>query len=171
MLYVQQVHRFLSSYFRTTGWIEETSFNGRKRFLRSLIHFGYDTGDPDMTLMAWKHWLYWLGGMDKSVQHNKQVIKKDKKKFSYKQRETKMKSEYRITWYGKVMVRLVLKQTEYKPLRAPEFFIIRIFSKGYNIKSMRISISSQAPRIRASRGISATTGTVSRNAKYAAHIA
>ncbi|RAJ11723.1 helix-turn-helix domain-containing protein [Arenibacter echinorum] len=49
----RQVSRYISQ-LKSLGWIEETSFNGRKRFLRSLLYFGYDTGDPDMTLLAWK---------------------------------------------------------------------------------------------------------------------
>ena len=49
----RQVSRYISQ-LKSLGWIEETSFNGRKRFLRSLLYFGYDTGDPDMTLIAWK---------------------------------------------------------------------------------------------------------------------
>src|SRR5690606_41550666 len=49
----RQVSRYVSQ-LKSLGWVEETSLNGRKRFLRSLLHFGYDTGDPDMTILAWK---------------------------------------------------------------------------------------------------------------------
>jgi hypothetical protein len=47
----RQVTRYISQ-LKSLGWIEETSFNGRKRYLRSLLHLEFDTGDPDLTILS-----------------------------------------------------------------------------------------------------------------------
>ena len=47
----RQVSRYISE-LKAKGWIEETAFNGRKRYLRSLLHFEFMTGDPDQTILS-----------------------------------------------------------------------------------------------------------------------
>lgn len=47
----RQVSRYISQ-LKSLGWIEETSFNGRKRFLRSRLYFEYDIGDPELTMLS-----------------------------------------------------------------------------------------------------------------------
>ena len=62
----RQVTRYISQ-LKSLGWIEETSFNGRKRYLRSMLYLEYDTGDPDQTILSWESGHFWQGGMDISV--------------------------------------------------------------------------------------------------------
>ncbi|WP_251795850.1 MULTISPECIES: helix-turn-helix domain-containing protein [unclassified Arenibacter] len=47
----RQVSRYISE-LKAKGWIEETAFNGRKRYLRSLLHFEFMTGDPDPIILS-----------------------------------------------------------------------------------------------------------------------
>lgn len=47
----RQVSRYISE-LKEKGWIEETAFDGRKRYLRSLLYFGSMTGDPDPIILS-----------------------------------------------------------------------------------------------------------------------
>ena len=77
----RQVSRYVSE-LKALGWIEETSFNGRKRYLRSLLRFddkAVQAGTTDTTKRTRQ---FCPGGQDKSVQHNKQVNKPINKLFN-----------------------------------------------------------------------------------------
>src|SRR5690606_6874306 len=74
----RQVSRYISE-LKSLDWIEETSFNGRKRYLRSLLRFGSGTGDPAPTAVSGLPRHFCQGSMDKSVEYTKQVTKQGKK--------------------------------------------------------------------------------------------
>ena len=82
----RQVTRYISQ-LKSLGWIEETSFNGRKRYLKSLLRFGSRTGDPARTIVSAQSGHLCRGSMVKSVGYNKQVIKKEKKEFTFLKEE------------------------------------------------------------------------------------
>lgn len=74
----RQVSRYISE-LRALGWIEEASFDGRKRYLKSRLRFSFRTVDPARTKVSGQHGQFCRGSMDKSVQHNKPAIKPIKK--------------------------------------------------------------------------------------------
>jgi hypothetical protein len=78
----RQVTRYISE-LKTLGWIEETAFNGRRRYLTSLLRFNVKTGGPGRTKMSGQPGQFCRGGMVKSVHHNKQVIKQEIKQFTF----------------------------------------------------------------------------------------
>lgn len=82
----RQVTRYISQ-LKSLGWIEETSFNGRKRYLKSLLSFGFKTGDPARTVLSAQSGHFCRGSMVKSVGYNKQVIKQEKKEFTFLKEE------------------------------------------------------------------------------------
>ena len=83
----RQVSRYVSE-LKALGWIEETSFNGRKRYLRSLLRFDDSAVQADTTEATKRIRQFCPGGQDKSVQHNKQVNKPINKQFnSFKERQ------------------------------------------------------------------------------------
>lgn len=82
----RQVTRYISQ-LKSLGWIEETSFNGRKRYLKSLLSFGFKTGDPARTVISGQYGHFCRGSMVKSVGYNKQVIKQEKKEFTFLKEE------------------------------------------------------------------------------------
>jgi hypothetical protein len=78
----RQVSRYISE-LKSLGWIEETSFNGRKRYLRSLLRFGSGTGDPAPTMVSGLPGQKCHGSMDKSVEYTKQETKQEKKNLPF----------------------------------------------------------------------------------------
>ena len=82
----RQVTRYISQ-LKSLGWIEETSFNGRKRYLKSLLSFRFKTGDPARTVLSVQPGHFCQASMVKSVGYNKQVIKQEKKEFTFLKEE------------------------------------------------------------------------------------
>ncbi|WP_281541114.1 helix-turn-helix domain-containing protein [Maribacter aestuarii] len=77
----RQVTRYISL-LKSLGWIAETSFNGRRRYLKSLLRFGHRTGDPAWTMVSGQPGHKCPVSTDKSVGYTKQVIKKGNKPFT-----------------------------------------------------------------------------------------
>ena len=77
----RQVSRYVSE-LKALGWIEEVCFNGRKRYLRSLLRFDDRAVQADTTEATKRIRQYCPSGQDKSVQHNKQVNKPINKLFN-----------------------------------------------------------------------------------------
>ena len=82
----RQVTRYISL-LKSVGWIAETSFNGRRRYLKSLLRFEPRTVDPAPTRVSGQPGHKCRGSTDKSVEYTKQVIKKGKKQFTFLKEE------------------------------------------------------------------------------------
>ena len=82
----RQVTRYISL-LKSLGWIAETSFNGRRRYLKSLLRFGPGIGDPARTIVSGQPGHFCRGRVDKSVEYTKQVTKKEKKQFTFLKEE------------------------------------------------------------------------------------
>lgn len=78
----RQVSRYISE-LKTVGWIEGTAFDGRKRYLKSLLCFSFKTGKPVKTKMSRQHRQSLLGSIDKNVYQTKPVTKPETKKFTF----------------------------------------------------------------------------------------
>ena len=74
----RQVSRYISE-LKTLGWIEEVSFDGRKRYLRSMLQFSFRTVDSDLTILSRQHRKYYRNSIDKNDHHNKPTTKQAKK--------------------------------------------------------------------------------------------
>ncbi len=72
----RQVSRYISE-LKAIGWIEETAFDGRKRYLRSALRFSFRTVDPDRTIPSRQHGRSYRSSDDKNVHHNKPVTKQN----------------------------------------------------------------------------------------------
>src|SRR5665811_1375638 len=72
----RQVSRYISE-LKTIGWIEETAFDGRKRYLRSALRFSFRTVDPEWTIVTKQHGQFCRGSDDNNVHHNKPVTKRN----------------------------------------------------------------------------------------------
>lgn len=70
----RQVSRYISE-LKDIGWIEETAFDGRKRYLKSMLQFSFRTFDSDLTILSRQHGHFLPGSTVKSVHHNKPVTK------------------------------------------------------------------------------------------------
>lgn len=82
----RQVSRYISE-LKRLGWIEETAFDGRKRYLKSLLSIGLKTDDPVQTIVSGQLGHFQQGGMDNNIHHTKQVIKEIKKQFTFLKEE------------------------------------------------------------------------------------
>jgi len=51
---IRQVSRVITE-LKEVGWIEETAFDGRKRFLKSNMKIDFSTGTAGMTKMSRQH--------------------------------------------------------------------------------------------------------------------
>jgi biotin operon repressor len=87
----RQVTRYISL-LKSLGWIVETSFNGRRRYLKSLLRFEPETGDPAPTKVSGLTRQNCPGSIDKSVQHTKQVTKQVTKQFTFLKEKEKNRS-------------------------------------------------------------------------------
>lgn len=74
----RQVSRYISE-LKVLGWIEETSFDGRKRYLRSMLQFSFQTVDSDLTILSRQHRKFYRNSIDKNDYHNKPITKQNKK--------------------------------------------------------------------------------------------
>jgi hypothetical protein len=70
----RQVSRYICE-LKTIGWIEEVSFDGRKRYLRSLLQYSFREGEADLTKVSRQHGHFLPARHVKSVYHNKPVTK------------------------------------------------------------------------------------------------
>lgn len=70
----RQVTRYISE-LKAIGWIEEVAFDGRKRYLRSLLQFSFRTGDTDLTKVSRQHRQFLPGSHVNNVYDNKPVTK------------------------------------------------------------------------------------------------
>lgn len=87
----RQVSRYISE-LKAKGWMEETSFNGRKRHLKSLLQLRVKTGQTGRMERSGLPGQDRRGSPDKSVQHTKQVIKENKKQFTFLNEEKENRS-------------------------------------------------------------------------------
>lgn len=74
----RQVSRYISE-LKTIGWIEETAFDGRKRYLRSALRFSFRAVDPDRTILSRQQGQSYRDGNDTNVYHTKPITKQPKK--------------------------------------------------------------------------------------------
>lgn len=74
----RQVSRYISE-LKAIGWIEETAFDGRKRFLKSVLQFSFRTVDPDRTILARQQGQNYRDRNDTNVHHTKPITKQPKK--------------------------------------------------------------------------------------------
>ncbi|ASV31030.1 helix-turn-helix domain-containing protein [Maribacter cobaltidurans] len=74
----RQVSRYISE-LKALGWIEETSFDGRKRYLRSKLQFSFRTVDSDLTILSRQHRKDYRNCIDKNDHHNKPITEQHKK--------------------------------------------------------------------------------------------
>ncbi|MEM7485418.1 MAG: helix-turn-helix domain-containing protein [Bacteroidota bacterium] len=74
----RQVSRYISE-LKALGWIEEVSFDGRKRYLRSMLQFSFRTVDSDLTILSRQHRKFYRNSIDKNGNHNKPITKQHKK--------------------------------------------------------------------------------------------
>ena len=72
----RQVSRYINE-LKAIGWIEEVSFDGRRRYLKSALEFNFRTGVPETTKVSGQHGQFCRGSDDKSVHHNKPVTKQN----------------------------------------------------------------------------------------------
>lgn len=70
----RQVTRYISE-LKAIGWIEEVAFDGRKRYLRSLLQFSFQVGDSDLTKVSRQPGHFLPGSHVKNDYHNKPVTK------------------------------------------------------------------------------------------------
>lgn len=82
----RQVSRYISE-LKALGWIEEESFDGRKRYLRSLLRFDDKPVRAATTKMSMQDGQKCLGRHDRSVVYNKLVNKPINKQFNYLKKE------------------------------------------------------------------------------------
>lgn len=78
----RQVSRYISE-LKALGWIEEVSFDGRKRFLKSALEFSFPTGTPDTTKVSRQHGQFYHGSNVRNDYHIKQGTKQDIKSINY----------------------------------------------------------------------------------------
>lgn len=87
----RQVSRYITE-LKAKGWMEETGFNGRKRHLKSLLQLRVKTGQTGRMERSGLPGQDRRGSPDKSVQHTKQVIKENKKQFTFLNEEKENRS-------------------------------------------------------------------------------
>lgn len=87
----RQVSRYISE-LKTVGWIEETAFDGRKRYLRSALQFSFRTVNPDRTVVSGLHGRFCRSSDDNSVYHNKPVTKQNIKSSTSLKEKSKNRS-------------------------------------------------------------------------------
>jgi hypothetical protein len=78
----RQVSRYIAE-LKNIGWIEEVSFNGRKRYLRSVLEFRFGTVEPARAKVSKQHGQFRRGSNDRNVQYIKQVTKQETKPITY----------------------------------------------------------------------------------------
>ncbi len=79
----RQVSRYISE-LKTIGWIEEVSFDGRRRYLRSALEFNFRTDVPERTKVSGQDGQFYRGSNVKNDYHIKQATKQDIKSINLK---------------------------------------------------------------------------------------
>ena len=74
----RQVSRYIRE-LKALGWIEEVAFDGRKRYLRSMLRFSFRTVDADLTIVSRRKGQFFPTSNVKSDHHNKPTIKQHRK--------------------------------------------------------------------------------------------
>ncbi len=74
----RQVSRYISE-LKDIGWIDETAFDGRKRYLKSMLQFSFRTVDSDLTILSRQPGKFYRNSIDKNDHHNKPITKQHKK--------------------------------------------------------------------------------------------
>lgn len=70
----RQVSRYISE-LKAIGWIEEVAFDGRRRYMRSVLQFSFRTLDADRTKMSRQQGLSYRNSKDRNGYQNKQTNK------------------------------------------------------------------------------------------------
>lgn len=73
----RQVSRYISE-LKALGWIEEVSFDGRKRYLRSMLQFSFKAVDSELTVLSRQHGKSYRNSIDNNDHHNKPITKQPK---------------------------------------------------------------------------------------------
>ncbi len=74
----RQVSRYISE-LKALGWVEEASFDGRKRYLKSMLQFSFRSVDSDLTILSRQHRQFYPNSIDKNDHQNKPITKQAKK--------------------------------------------------------------------------------------------
>ena len=74
----RQVSRYISE-LKALGWVEEASFDGRRRYLKSMLQFSFRSVDSDLTILSRQHRQFYPNSSDKNDHHNKPITKQAKK--------------------------------------------------------------------------------------------
>lgn len=72
----RQVSRIISE-LKNIGWIEETSFDGRKRYLESKMKINFNTGSSELTKTSRQHSYEDLFRLDNNVYNTKPYTKQN----------------------------------------------------------------------------------------------
>ena len=70
----RQVSRYISE-LKAIGWIEEVAFDGRRRYMRSVLQFSFRTFDADRTKMSRQQGQSYRNSKDRNGYQNKQTNK------------------------------------------------------------------------------------------------
>ncbi len=73
---------------KEVGWIEETAFDGRKRYLRSCMRINMTTGEAALNNTSCQESTERPISLDKNVQYIKPIIKQDYNSFKKKKLES-----------------------------------------------------------------------------------
>lgn len=87
----RQVSRYVTE-LKKLGWIEETAFDGRKRYLKSLWRIKANTGKAYLTKASEQSRQYSPCSIDKNAYHNKPVTKQKTNQFTFLKEEKENRS-------------------------------------------------------------------------------
>lgn len=88
----RQVSRYIRE-LKALGWIEEVAFDGRKRYLRSMLRFSFRTVDADLTIVSRRKGQFFPASNVKSDHHNKPTIKQHRKSITYLKEKIENRSQ------------------------------------------------------------------------------
>jgi biotin operon repressor len=84
---IRQVSRNITT-LKKIGWIEETAFDGRKRYLKSCMRIDFNSGEAELTMPSNQNSKLSPNSLDKNVQYIKPIIKQDYNSFKKKKLES-----------------------------------------------------------------------------------
>ena len=73
---IRQVTRLITE-LKMIGWIEEASFDGRKRYLKSRMQIDFNSGRAELTISSTQHRNTSPVSLDKNVYDTKPINKQD----------------------------------------------------------------------------------------------
>jgi len=73
---IRQVTRLITE-LKHVGWVEETSFDGRKRYLKSKMRIDFNSGNAELTATAIQHRNTSPISLDKNVYDTNTITKQD----------------------------------------------------------------------------------------------